>query len=153
MAYRSRVIVAVGLVILGALAIAFLFGGPAASCLGPIGVTAVECIRSSGIAPNVGIGLPIGVAILVGAALLVLPVARNGRRGALVGGALGAVAGTLAYLAFRATTMTGPTSTGDVITVELPIDVYAAVAAALAACGLGAVIGSRLRSVAGAPRT
>ena len=42
--------------------------------------------------------------------------------------------------------MTGPTSIGEVIMVELPIDVYAAVAAALAGGGLGAVIGSRLRT-------
>ncbi len=146
MAHRTRVIQAVGLALLGALVIVLLFGGSAAGCLGPLGVTTVECIRNSGIAPNVGLGLPIGTGAIVAAALLVLPIARNGRRGALIGGAVGAVVGTFAYLAFRATTMTGPTSTGEAITVELPIDVYAAVAAALAGGGLGAVIGSRLRT-------
>lgn len=149
MAHRTRVIAAVALVMLGALAIVFLFGGSAASCLGPLGVTAVECIRNSGIVPTVGLGLPLGTGAVVAAVLLVLPVARNGRRGALIGGALGGVVGTLAYLAFRATTMTGATSTGEVIMVELPIDVYAAVAGALAGGGLGAVIGSRLRTPRG----
>jgi hypothetical protein len=145
MAYRRRVIIVVGLVILGALALTFL-GVGVTQCLGPLGRTLVESVRDGCITPTVGLGPPIAIAGVVAAVLLVLPVARNGRRGALVGGVLGAVVGTLAYLALRATTLTGPTAAGELITVELPIDSYAAVAAALAGGGLGAVIGSRLRT-------
>ena len=144
MAYRVRVIEAVGLVILGVFAVLF-FGPGVTQCLGPLGRTLVESVRDGCVTPTVGVGMPIAIAGVVTATLLVLPVARNGRQNALVGGAFGAVVGTLAYLALRTTTLTGPTSTGEAITVALPIDVYATVAAALAGGGLGAVVGSRLR--------
>jgi hypothetical protein len=144
MAHRTRVIEAVGLVILGVLVVLFL-GPGVTQCLGPLGRTLVESVRDGCVTPTVGVGVPIAIAGVVTAALLVLPIARNGRSGALIGGVFGAIVGTLAYLALRATTLTGPTSTGEVITVELPIDVYATVAAALASAGLGAVAGSRLR--------
>lgn len=144
MAYRVRVIEAVGLVILAVIAALFL-GPGVTQCLGPLGRTLVESVRDGCITPTVGVGMPIAIGGVVTAALLVLPVARNGRYGALIGGAFGTIVGALAYLALRETTLTGLTSTGEVITVELPIDVYATVAAALAGGGFGAVVGSRLR--------
>jgi hypothetical protein len=145
MAYRTRVIVVVGLVILGALALTFL-GVGVTQCVGPLNRTLVESVRDGCFTPTVGLGPAILIAGVVAAVLLVLPIARNGRRGALAGGVVGAVVGTLAYLALRATTLTGLTAAGELITVELPIDSYAAVSAALAGGGLGAVIGSRLRT-------
>ncbi|MEO5704001.1 MAG: hypothetical protein ABIZ52_03110 [Candidatus Limnocylindrales bacterium] len=145
MAYRTRVMIVVGLVMLGALAVIFL-GVGVPECLGPLVRTLVESVRDGCVTPTVGLGMPIAIGGVVAGVLLVLPMARNGRRGALVGGAFGAVVGILAYLALRATTITGPTSAGDLITVALPIDVNAAVAAALASGGLGAIIGSRLRT-------
>jgi hypothetical protein len=144
MAYRMRVVIVVGLVIVGALALIFL-GTGVTQCLGPVNRTLVESVRDGCLTPTVGMGPPIAIAGAVAAVLLVLPVARNGRRMALAGGVLGAVLGTFAYLALRATTLTGLTAAGEVLTVPLPIDNYAALSAALAGGGLGAVIGSRLR--------
>jgi hypothetical protein len=144
MAYRTRVVVVVGLVILGALALIFL-GNGVTQCLGPLDRTLVESVRDGCLTPTVGLGPPIAIAGIVAAVLLILPVARNGRRMALAGGILGAVVGTLGFLAMRATTLTGLTGGGELITVELPVDNYAVVSAALAGGGLGAVIGSRLR--------
>lgn len=137
-------IIVVGLVILVALALIFL-GGGVTQCLGPLSRTLVESVRDGCLTPTVGLGPPIAIAGVVAAVLLVLPVARNGRRMALAGGVLGAVLGTLAFLALRATTLAGLTAAGELITVPLPIDMYAAASAALAGGGLGAVIGSRLR--------
>jgi hypothetical protein len=68
---------------LGVLTCVILSGGMAAGCHRPVGWTAIQCARSTGIYPTVGVGL----AVLAGTILLALLLTA-----AIVGAAMGLVA-------------------------------------------------------------
>jgi len=110
-------------VVLAGLVAAVVLGGSVARCLGPLGVTGIQCAQASGWYPSVGAGLPAFVACLGIAALVAAPELR--RPLALAGLVVGGLAASVAYLALRPTVWTGPTSTGQVISLELPLDVTA----------------------------
>jgi hypothetical protein len=139
---RWLVIAAAGAIaVLGGLVLA---GGSVAMCLGPIGVTQVQCVAaidasgpdwSPGPAPGtwIAVGLPIAVA-----AAAIVPWRRLSRRSLAIVFALGlagAVGGATGYDATRATGMTGPTSSGEIISVDLPANEEARrLDAAIGAC-------------------
>jgi hypothetical protein len=134
MSGQARLAAAAALVVVGAGAVVLL-GPPISQCLGPLGVTAIQCARATGWYPSVGLGLPIFVACIVLAGLVANPALR--RQAAFAGLGLGAVAASAIYLAIRPTIWTGPTSTGEVISLSLPLDGTALAYVAL----LGAVAG------------
>jgi hypothetical protein len=75
-----RLGIAAGVVLLGAI-VWVLVGTSVAGCLGPIGVTAIQCARATGVYPSVGLGLPalaltILIAVSVVAPGMLRPVGR-----------------------------------------------------------------------------
>jgi hypothetical protein len=127
---RIRLTLAVLLVASGLAAWVFL-GGRVGSCLGPLGVTHVQCVKASGIYPTVGEGLPLlSLALLISANVLIPGLLRPLR---LVGpvAAAGALLGALAYLGTRPLLLEGLDSRGVFLSVPVPIDPPAALAAAV----------------------
>ena len=145
MSIRQRILGAIGLAILGGFAMVFV-GTQVTRCLGPLGRnrTLVESIKDGCIEPGVGIALPVLALFLAAAALLALPVRRAGNRGAALGAAFGAVVAALACAVLPPTSMTGPTSYGEVITVTLPFDWNLLLAAVITGAAIGLILGSRL---------
>jgi hypothetical protein len=100
MSRSARVLVAAVLLLLGALAVPFL-GGRIQACLGPLGVTAVQCAQATGVVSDVGIGLPF-LALMISLAIFVIaPVPARRRLRVLVAGLLGGAIGAAAYLVLR----------------------------------------------------
>ena len=117
--------------------LAFIFLGPVGpGCLGPLGVTAIQCYAANDMTPSAGASLPISV-LIAGAALLVITGRPRSWRLAVALAALGVMGGGLAYLLLRPTEMSGPISTGAVITLSLPVDPPALLAAAVAGAFAG----------------
>ena len=138
---RQRITGAVGLLVLGTLALVFL-GTQVTRCIGPLGGrTMVEAVRDGCISPSVGAGMPIFVAALVAGVLVLLPRASERPRQSLIGAVGGVVAGLVAYLVLRPTLLTGATTAGDVITVPLPFDWWALLSAGIAGAGAGWLLG------------
>ena len=125
-----RITAALGLLLVGALAL-ILFGTQVGSCLGPLGVTGIQCAQASGIFPTVGLGLPLFALGVAAAVVLVVPAVLEKAEHASAGALVGSLAGIFVYLVARPLTWTGPTSTGEVITVGLPVDTPAAATAAI----------------------
>ncbi len=126
---RLRVAALVALAVAGLVALVFA-PGQVGMCLGPLGVTQVQCARATGYVPGIGPGLPILAAV---ATLTLLVVAPPPRIGLAFGAAalLGAAAGTAAYAALRPRTMDGPTSSGEWISIPRPFDPAACATAAI----------------------
>jgi hypothetical protein len=135
-----------GAFLLLALGAALMLGPSIGQCLGPLGVTGIQCARATGAFPSVGAGLPTFVACIAIAVLVGYPSLR--RWPTVIGMGIGFVAAAAAYLVVRPTTWTGPTSTGEVITLALPLDVTALALAAL----LGGLAGMAVGWIATRPR-
>lgn len=128
-----------------------VFAGPQVpGCLGPLGVTAVQCWAASGRTPELGLGVPLLSAALTGAALAATGLPRPPRAAAAMGAA-GALVGAGIYLALRPTAMTGPTSYGAVISVGLPLDYAGVLAAGIAGAGLALAASAVLGRLRAAP--
>ncbi len=140
MPMRQRITAAAALLVLGSLAMLFL-GGEVTRCLGPLGRTFVESVRDGCIAPSVGPGMPIGAAAVVAATLSLLEGPGVRPRASLIGAAGGASVALVAYWLLRPIAVTGATSTGDIITVNLPFDRWASLAAGIAGAGFGWLLG------------
>ena len=111
--------------------IAALLKGPEyPQCLGPIGVTQIQCVSATGHYPNVGIGIMLLAIAVASATLLSIPPGVERQRGALLGAVIGPIVGGGVYLLLRPTSITGPSSTGAIITLDVPFDVRALVTAA-----------------------
>jgi hypothetical protein len=116
------------------LAIGLIFvGNQSIGCLGPIGVTQVQCIAAFDAAnepdwspgPGSGAWFVTGLALLLIVAAIVPLRALSRRSLAILAafgafGAVGAVLGAVVYDLTRPVSLTGPTSTGAVITVTYP---------------------------------
>ena len=139
MSRSARVIVAAVLVLLGAMAVPFL-GSRIGGCLGPLGVTAVQCARSSGIVPDVGLGLPFLALMISLATFVVAPVPAGRRLRVLVAGVLGGAIGAAAFLALRPLTMEGFDSGGTWMSISRPLDPYALATAIILAALLGTIV-------------
>ena len=137
----TRWLAALGIIGLGLLAAVFL-GSPISQCLGPLGVTGIECARATGIFPTVGVGLPVlALSALIAVSIAVPGLLRHiGRAG--LAAAFGAGIAAIAYLLARPTTWTDSISTGEVIMVSLPFDAAALVTAAILG-SVAALLGGR----------
>jgi hypothetical protein len=139
----QRIRGAIGLVIVGGFALVFL-GTEVTHCLGPLGRTLVQSIQDGCLKPGAGIAMPAGAAWVAAAALLLLPIRRSALPGAALGAIVGGVIVGVAYGLQPPTSLTGPTSYGDVITVVLPFDWNLLLAAVIGGATLGLIVGSRL---------
>ena len=135
----ARVLVATVLVLLGAAA-ALFFGGRIGGCLGPLGVTAVQCARASGIVPDVGLGLPFLALMISLATFIIAPVPAGRRLRVLVASILGGAIGAAAFLALRPLTMEGFDSGGTWISIPRPLDAYALATATILTALLGTIV-------------
>ena len=126
--HSNRSTVAITLLVLGGGAALLGGGGPAPPCLGPIGVTVVQCARATGVFPGVGVGIPIFVLAVAIAALVLWPPSRSRLAIPLIAGILGAALGSLVYVVLWPTTLEGYTSTGQYISIARPPDLNAFVA-------------------------
>ena len=143
MSLRLRILGVIGLVVFGSVAAVFL-GTEVTRCLGPLGRTLVQSIADGCIRPGVGVVMPVEALWLSAATLLLLPLPRKAFRPAAFGAVLGGVAATVACFVLPPTTMTGPTSFGEIITVALPFDWNLLLAALIGGVATGGIIGSRL---------
>ncbi|HJP89081.1 MAG TPA: hypothetical protein VJ850_08615 [Candidatus Limnocylindrales bacterium] len=136
MSTRIRVVGAAGLLLLALLAIVFV-GSDVTSCLGPLGRTYVQSLADGCIKPGIGLPVPVGIAFVLAALLLLEPPSRRAVRSRIGLAGVLAVVSVGAYLVTRPTSLTGATSTGAVITVQLPVDVAMVAVAGLVAGGVG----------------
>lgn len=148
MSFAARGLVAGTLVLLGAAA-ALFFAGQVGECLGPLGVTAVQCAQATGVVPDVGIGLPVLALTIAVATFAVAPVPVGRRLPVLAGGILGGAIGGAAFLVLRPLTMEGLDSSGTWISIPRPLDTYALATAVVFGALLGMIV---LRWVPGARR-
>jgi hypothetical protein len=159
----------VGLLVAAALVglAALLFVGPdLAGCLGPLGVTEVQCAAARMAADPGWSPSPIGPAgaplTAIAGVLLVLGVtpsaaSRRAVVAILASAALGAATGAVGYEAFRPREMNGLTSSGQFITLALPASGNAqafvmAYVATIAAAGMGLALRIRSRAGPAVPR-
>ena len=129
-ASRRRLVGAL-VVVLGGLVAPLFAGGRVAGCLGPLGVTEIQCAKALGFVPTVGPWLPLCLlAIAFGLALL-FPVPAGQRReaGVAAGLAAGIVAAAFAMTWER--TWTGIDSAGRMLSIDRPLDLGAMAAAAI----------------------
>jgi hypothetical protein len=146
MSRSARMLIA-GVLVLVGVAAALYFGGQVGMCLGPLGVTAVQCARATGVVPVMGLGVPI-FAVTVAAATLILAPIRTGRRApARLGGILGGALGGAAFLALRPLTMEGFDSTGAWISIVRPLDPNAMTTVVVLGALLGAVVAELISRV------
>ena len=138
MSRTSRALVAAVLVLLGV--VTALLGGQVVACLGPLGVTAVQCARASGIVPDVGVGPPFLTLMISLATFIIAPVAAGRRLQVLVASILGGAIGAAAFLALRPLTMEGFDSSGIWISIARPLDAYALATSIILAALLGTIV-------------
>ena len=139
MSRSARILVVAVLVVLGAIAVPFL-GTRIQMCLGPIGVTAVQCAQASGGVPEVDLGLPLLELMILLATVVIVPVPAGRRLRVLVAGVLGGAIGAAAFLALRPLTMEGFASNGTWISIPLPLDPYALATAIIMGALLGTIV-------------
>lgn len=149
MGRRSRLTLLVAAALILGIGLVFL-GGQSVGCLGPLGVTAVQCIAAFDAAyepdwspgPGGGTWIVASVAILfVSAAAVPWPALSRRSLGVVVGvGVLGAALGTAIYAVTRPVSLTGPTSTGAAITVIFPGNVDAQLVDAVLGVGVAGLV-------------
>ena len=110
----------------------FLGGPQVPGCLGPIGVTAVECMAMTGIAPTVWLGPTIPVLAVFMAAIIVKPVPKRRWLDCAIAAIVGSIIGAAVHLGTRQLIAEGATSSGAYVRVVLPVDGFALLAATLA---------------------
>lgn len=123
---------------------ALLFGGQVGTCLGPLGVTAVQCAKATGVMPDASMGLPVLAVTIVVATFLVAPAPTGSRMALLVGGILGGAIGGAAFLVQRPLTMEGFDSRGIWISIPRPVDAAALATAVIFGAFLGGILRSRM---------
>ena len=138
MSLLARALGAGLLVLVGATAALYSLG-TGSPCLGPLGVTAVQCAKAAGVL-DVGIGLPVFALTIAVATFIVAPVTAGRRWPVLVGGSLGGAIGGAGFLVLRPLTMEGFDSSGTWISIPRPLDTYALVTAVVFGALLGAIV-------------
>jgi hypothetical protein len=140
---QTRRILAAVLLAFGAVAVLYAGGPMIGPCLGPLGVTVVQCARSTGVFPDVGIGVPIGVLALADAVLALEAPPRSRWLWASMAAVAGAVAAAIGYLIVAPKTMEGVVSSGDFITIDRPVDQNALASLAFAGALIAFLIAAR----------
>lgn len=137
-------------VLLAAGAFALLFGGgEIVACIGPIGVTPVECAANTGRLPHGTLAQPLCALALVAAGALIVGLRRSEILPAAIGLVVGLPVGLAVYLVARPDVLSGYTSRGEFLTIPLPPDPNVAAMSALLAGGslaLAAVLFDRALS-------
>jgi hypothetical protein len=137
MSWPKRIALAAGVALVGAF-LGLFFGPQHPMCLGPLGVTMVQCASVTGTVPTSGSG-PVLFALSVALAVGVLVPGRLLRhREVILGASAAAIAGAFAYLTRRPLTLEGLDSRGHRLAVALPLDV----SEVLFAVTLGATAGA-----------
>lgn len=128
-----RIRLALAVLLIGSGLSAWLFMGvQVGSCLGPLGVTQVQCVEATGIYPTAGWGTPMFAVTLALAANVLLPGLMRPGGPVAIAALGGAAIGASAYLAFRPLRLEGLTSYGEFLSLPLPVDPPAVVAVAVA---------------------
>jgi hypothetical protein len=138
MSWSKRAALAVAIVVAGTFVGLFL-GPQVPLCLGPIGVTVVQCASATGIVPTTGPGtvvFALSIAVAVG---VLVPGRLLRHREVILGAAAAAIAGAFAYLVRRPTTLEGFDSRGEWLSVPLPLDVVDVLFAVILGATAGAV--------------
>jgi hypothetical protein len=118
----TRQILAVVAIAFGAFAVLYAGGTRIGPCLGPLGVTVVQCARASGVFPDVGIGVPIAVLAVAVAALLLAAPARSRWLWSSMAALVGAGAAAIGFVIVAPRTMEGFISSGEFISIPRPVD-------------------------------
>ena len=154
MSPERRWVIALALLFFGVRAV-FLGGGQVAMCLGPLGVTAVQCYAASGRVPEIGVGLPLLALCLAGVSLAIAPIPRRHWRVAAIAALLAGLEVAVLYVVLRPRTMEGSGSGGQWYVVPLPLDTAGVATAAIVGAALGAHLMARiveLRAARGSSR-
>jgi hypothetical protein len=131
-----RVLAAIVIVLAGVGELVFA-GGQVHMCLGPLGVTPIQCAKVTGIVPTTPIAVPLFALALAFAAVLLAPV-RSGRRvQALIAGAAAAGVAAFAFAVLSPRIWTGVDSAGASVSIDLPFDGAALVTVLIAAATVG----------------
>jgi hypothetical protein len=154
---RSRVLLILVAVLVLVVGLVFT-GGQVLGCLGPLNVTEVQCIAAymASTAPDYSPGPADGAWIVVALAMIlsaiaILPWRRPSLRTAsllVVAGLAGAILGAVVYELTRETSLTGPTSSGRIVTVAFgpnaaDRELHAAIGAGLALIMMAVTVSRR----------
>jgi hypothetical protein len=120
-----RLVAATFLIFVGVVGELAFGGGQVATCLGPIGITPIQCARVTRMVPATPIAAPLFALTIAAGLLLLAPVPAGRRASALLAGAIGACAGAIAFLARAPRTWTGLGSSGSLESIDLPFDAAA----------------------------
>lgn len=118
---------------------ALIFGGPSMGfCMGPLGVTAVQCAAHGGNLPTTG-ALPAMVVVSCAAGVLVVWRVERSRLDLVVGGCA-ALLGALAYELTRPTVLEGPDVDGTWLSLPMPSEPWSLASWALAGAALALLV-------------
>ena len=122
MSRSARAILTILLLAFGSTA-ALLFGGARVGpCLGPLGITVVECARATGVLPELGPAEPVATAAFLALSIVIAPLPGRSLL-SLVAVVVGAGSlGAATYLAIRPRVLEGFDSRGEWISLARPID-------------------------------
>ncbi len=135
---RRRLAAALGAFLAGVGAFVFA-GGQVAGCLGPLGVTPIQCAKALGMVPMVGPGLPLAaLGVAAGIAFLV-PIPAGRRRGSVIAAGVTAGVAAAGFAALWDHSWTGVNSAGRMLSIDRPLDLGALAAAAVVAGLAGAL--------------
>jgi hypothetical protein len=138
MSWSKRIALAVAIVLVGT-SVGLFLGPRYPMCLGPLGVTMVQCATATGIVPTTGAGtLVFGLSLALAVGVLV-PGRLLRHREVILGAAAAAIAGAWAYLVRRPTTTEGFDAQGRWLSVALPLDVVDVLFAVILGATAGAV--------------
>ena len=148
MSLVRRVLAAILIFVAGVSELVFA-GGQVAMCLGPLGVTPIQCAKATGIVPTTPIAVPLFALAIASGVLLLAPVRAGHRRTALVAGAIAAGVAGLAFVVLSPRIWTSVDSAEAPVSIDLPFDVGAlatvvVVAATVGALGWAHVVGPAL---------
>ena len=135
---RLRVLAAIAIVVAGIGELIF-GGGQVAMCLGPLGVTPIQCAKATGIVPTTPMAVPLFALAIAISAVLVAPVPSGRRVQALRAGAIAAASGAIAFIVAAPRIWTGVDSAGAPVSIDLPFDTPALLSVVVAAATIGAL--------------
>jgi len=133
-----RVLAAIVIVLAGAGELVFA-GGQVAMCLGPLGVTPIQCAKVTGIVPTTTIAAPLFALAVAFGALLLAPVPSGRRVQAMTAGAVAAAAAAIAVAILAPRIWTGVDSAGVAVSIDLPFDGAALLTVVIAAATIAAL--------------
>ena len=148
MSQRVRRVLAAILIFVAGVGELIFAGGQVSMCLGPLGVTPIQCAEVTGIVPTTPMAVPLFALVVASGVLLLVPIQAGRRSTAVVAGAIAAGAAAIAFAAWPRT-WTGVDSAGAPVSIERPFDNGAlatvlVIAATIGALGWAHAVGPRL---------